>query len=52
MTFRIGQKVVCVDAESHGLYVPLGMKYTGAPTGLVKGAIYTVCGGSPAGRLA
>ena len=36
MTFRVGQKVVCVDDSVSGR--------TGLPTGLVKGAIYTVRG--------
>lgn len=42
--FRVGQKVVCVDAESNGKYVPCGF---GTPLnnnmhGLKLGSIYTI----------
>jgi hypothetical protein len=36
MAFRIGQKVVCVDASPH--------PKTGKPTSAVVGAVYTVTG--------
>lgn len=45
MNFRVGQKVVCVDAEAHGKYLAPGLrpKRTSDPLhGLTKGAIYTV----------
>ncbi len=40
MTFRVGQRVVCVDAEAHGRYTPWA--HSGELDGLRRGAIYTI----------
>lgn len=43
MTFRVGQKVVCVDAASVGAYMPSGMKAERFDLGgLTVGAVYTI----------
>lgn len=40
MTFRVGQKVVCVDDVPHGKYAPWPVK--GGLDGLTKGTVYTI----------
>ena len=40
MTFRVGQKVACADAENHGRYSPW-LAVTGLD-GLAQDAIYTI----------
>ena len=45
MTFRRSMKVVCVDAENYGGYLPLFLRIrdrVGDMDGLTEGAIYTV----------
>lgn len=40
--FHVGMKVVCVDAEGHGKYVPPGYVGSGHMDGLERGKTYTV----------
>lgn len=42
MTFYVGQKVVCLDAEPHLRYMPPGFNGIGDLDGLTEGAVYTV----------
>jgi hypothetical protein len=44
MTFRIGQKVVCVDANLSGRYLPPGYSIAenASMGGLVLGSVYTI----------
>jgi hypothetical protein len=42
-TFRVGMKVVCVDAAEHLERVPpLGFKWAGDMDGLTEGQVYTI----------